>query len=103
MAGRPTVDFCDIVEDWIPVPADTVNTIEHRVIARRGKAPTWQSPGRILVTACSSGRLYREIPTARMGLGMTPFSGMRVRLRGWYEHRKSPFGKAERGNYVRNY
>ena len=38
-------------------------TIEH-VIPRRGKAPTWESPGTMLVFAVFFDRLYQEIATS---------------------------------------
>ena len=37
------------------------------VIARRGIAPTWQSPGTIHRNAVLGQRLYQEIPTAPLG------------------------------------
>ena len=41
------------------------------VIARRGNAPTWQSPGTMSNTAKQTGEWYQEIATGLTALAMT--------------------------------
>ena len=40
--------------------------INHSVIARRGVAPTWQSPGTMFVSALQIDEWYQEIPTVAL-------------------------------------
>jgi len=49
------------------------SAIKRSVIARRGKAPTWQSPGTMLDTACNTGDYTRRFPRPLRGLGMTSY------------------------------
>ena len=44
------------------------NVPNYRVIARRGKAPTWQSPGTMFAFALLADRLKQEIATSRCAL-----------------------------------
>ena len=60
------------VQNWDLACRSSVAPASHyHVIARRGNAPTWQSPGTMSNTAKQTDERYQEIATGLTALAMT--------------------------------